>query len=751
MCENEKDLHNKINGVYKLLNNSDSPDLIEIELDEDSDNLILAYSKYNENNQKMIEELKNETDKNVKNLRRLNEFEGDVKSGKIKLGCTDDLQKIYFDKKLANKKIKKLLEGIDPNEKTVKDFVFDNTKPENSEEYLKEIGSLEKYEQMKMEKLEGILKKEIDDGKKKEEELVKLRKFKDDVSKGVNKDGVISDFEDIYNKNFGVTQQNKLILEMIDEEDKKWNPFPYKKETYKTSEEYIKMINEFFDYQNKTIEKILNKYALQKVANNTDKIKLNEIIEKQKKDLKRLNEFEQDVMSGKNKIGANKDLKDIYETELKNSRNSKSIIDQLYPEEKLKPFEYENQKPETPEHYIKYISEMNTYQYTNMERIKTKLSSMVLSSKKGEAEKEKEIQALKKYKEDVISGKIKIGALADLKKIHEDYLGHSKLLKQGFKLSEDDDNPYKKFHFEDKTPESPEEYIAQIEEMNQFMKDYINKLKKRIDDMMDELRALRKSNNDNKLKIGEINIEKDGIKAELGSSQAANIKLKEKITSMEVELSSMKSKSVSASSLQVILKSSMEARTELNHITTLISKIETIDEFNYNISEENCQLLVKSITENTNIINRKITDLKPLIKNMQSTDTMITLDILNRLESMKETYLEVYGNIIDDDVDDNSEVDMSNAKGNEQILKYIYQNIDFLTESYEELQDSVELKVNNLIQARNKILQQRDKYHESCDDLTRENNKKTALIGKLQVKLYMCMTVLDNLEKLKTA
>ena len=746
----EQTLHLELHSSYELLKKQKSPNFVEENItEENSSNYLNSFEKYNESSKKMISELKEEMDKKNKELARLLEFENNVKTGKIKLGATEDLKLIYNNKKLANKKIKILLEAIDPSEKQNKDFVFDNNNPENSEEYIKEIDSLEKYEKLKMQKLEGILENEIEDNKKKSEELEKLRKFKEDVEKGINKDGVISDFAAIYDQNFIVTQQNKEILELIDPEDKQWNPFPHKKETYKTSEEYIKMINEFHDYQKKTILAIKNKYNLQKNKFDLEKEKLNENFEKQKKELDRLNQFEQDVLSGKNKIGANKDLKSIYETELKNSRNMKTIIEKLFEEEKSKPFQFENQKPEVPEHYIKYISEMNIYQYESMDKIKVKLDSSGLSSKKEMEEKEKEIAELKKFKEDTHSGKIKIGALEDLKRIHEHALNHARNLKKGFRLTENPDEEYEKFIFEDKTPDSPEAYIQNIEDMNVFMKDYIVKLKKRIDDMMDELRELRSLNNKNKLKLTETETEKNKLKTANETSQSAILTLKQKITEIEASLTLQANKAVSSSSLQTLLKSSMQARSELNHITTLVSKLETTDEFNYNITEESPQTLITYITENTSKINQQINDLKPLLKKNTSTDSMLVLGILNELESYKEAYLEVYGNIIDDDVEDTSEVEMSEAKGSEQIVKFIYQDLEFLNSNVEEFQDDVEGKVNKLVEARNKILQQRDKYHESCDDLTRENNKKTALIGKLQVKLYMAMTVLDNLEKMK--
>lgn len=63
--------------------------------------------------------------------------------------------------------------------------------------------------------------------------------------------------------------------------------------------------------------------------------------------------------------------------------------------------------------------------------------------------------------------------------------------------------------------------------------------------------------------------------------------------------------------------------------------------------------------------------------------------------------------------------------------------------------ERISTNIREILQdAKNDILAQKEKLQLVVDDLTDDVNQKTTLIGKLQVKIYMLLSVIDHREKM---
>ncbi len=531
-----------------------------------------------------------------------------------------------------------------------------------------------------------------------EKEIDRLKNFETDIKSGKNKKYARQDYKEVYEKSRKNLKNLHKILDYFMNQS-----FEYRSNIFSerdVSTEYLVGIH-------KNLDETQNIYR-----NLGDMVKdINKANDKLKRTIG-------EVKSGNNKEYVIDDFKDIYDD---TRRINNEIMDLYEKNYKKKPIQ---RKPtinnQDPESYIAAVKKLNdnshdilgdlgVYSTTNNNKLKD----------------------LQNFKDEVMSGKNKIGALDDLKRIYGENLENTRNLKRHLNLLEEKKPDEGTFFFEDEEePYNPQDYIDRIEDLNKFQKKYIQKLKDRIKDLNDLLNQTLDENNKQKRELSEIEADKFRLEKE------------------NKQLKFEKDKSVDNSKLQKILKDSIQTRENLNKLLGILSDKEVADKFSYNTNEDSNKLLTVYIQENAKIIKFKSASIEPLLADQNKSDPNVLMNILKKLEKLKEFIIEFTEDNIDLEVDDNTRVDMQKASEPDLAIKYINNDINFTEELLDNLFNGIEEKINVLIRAKNEILNEKVKIKYQAEDLAKEINKKTALIGKLQVKMYMLMSVLENMESI---
>lgn len=95
---------------------------------------------------------------------------------------------------------------------------------------------------------------------------------------------------------------------------------------------------------------------------------------------------------------------------------------------------------------------------------------------------------------------------------------------------------------------------------------------------------------------------------------------------------------------------------------------------------------------------------------------------------------------------DESGVDISKAKTEEEVIETINSNIRYIQSTFDDFEDFINGRINILTKVKDEALKKKEQLQILVDDLQAEVNKKTNLVGKLQVKIYMLISILEHKE-----
>ena len=345
--------------------------------EESPDQYLDAVNRSIKSSNKIIYELEGVLKNSNQEVERLRIFEKEVKEGKNKEAALKDFKKIYQSSKDN-------LKGVVRNvEKARGDMVDDNVSMIIDDDPKDLLNAIETNND-KIHAYNRELNNLINDL---QDEVERLKRFEKEAKEGKSKERVVEDFKQIMN-------DNKDLQNDIESALKKATGQGRSKEfdisvSGKDPDIYLEAINKY------------NERSRQDIGN------LIQALNEKNVELKKLQQFEKDVLDGNNKVGALKDLKELCKENMelakKNKENAEKAGDTNFYDNLDFDFDSDN-----PNHYIAYIKETqaanrryNDSIDKDIDKLKGKNKKLNLDIKNYEGDLE-EVTTIKKKQETTI-------------------------------------------------------------------------------------------------------------------------------------------------------------------------------------------------------------------------------------------------------------------------------------------------------------------------------------------------------------
>ena len=702
--ENEKNAKNNKVEIEKLKNILENTGKVSTEVKEllvlAKESLLLSEIRIDLESKnpdlyiESIENLQTKTISDIRNLKSLvkanqaeldqhRAFEADFKHGKMKDGSLNDFRFILG-------KVEKIRENVNELKVALKmeDAVFEVERMdyENGDDYIEAIGLSVKESNKDLGEIEGILRDY-------NTEVERLRIFEKEIREGKNKEFALKDFKEIYNKS---RENLKGMFRNIEKAQNE--PFNDNLSQIHGSEQTGKDVltaihsnmNKWETY-NKTLERRI--------------VDLNDENE-------RLKRFEKDVKTGKNKEAATEDFKLL----LKQNKTLYQEIKATY--DKANNGQSQDEltidiSAKDPQLYIEAITKYHNASIKHVSELRDLL-----------VKNNNELKRLKNFEESVLSGENKQGALKELKRLCGDIVETAKESKNNVEKAIDI-KVYDMYEYDPDNP-NPNYHIAYIDDSLGKLKRYNQNTSEGIDKL--------------KEKLAKANEEKKKYEIDLEEYDEV-IKRKDKeVVVLSQKLEKAEADAIDLDQFYTILQNGNKIIKNMNLLISESSGERLDDEVFYSESETNVQVLVRTLNSQIVLIDNKFEKLKGCIGSAgDKTNPIELIKLLNKVEEFKSKFREYHEIVINDDVEDPTNVDISQAKTADITINFINEDIDFLSNILDEFIDYNDSKINNLIARRNEILTEKEKIHALYTDALEDMNKKTMLIGSLQVKLFILM------------
>jgi hypothetical protein len=231
-------------------------------------------------------------------------------------------------------------------------------------------------------------------------------------------------------------------------------------------------------------------------------------------------------------------------------------------------------------------------------------------------------------------------------------------------------------------PQDAEELLERIGETNKFLNDYIKKLRDRNHDIFEQL-------------------QQEIRKGQEQEDQIVYLKQSQEETQLKYE----KEKTITQN-LKYVFKQVVSNQREINKLIRRVDESAGTDEGRYDIHDE--ETIIDQLQDCAKLNYEKLQTLNEKLENFNSADSTGDFKkILAQTEQVKETLMECYEEIIELDIDDESGAN-KDALEQEEIIDSINKNVNFILESLEELSEQGAERINILIEAKKKILEEKE-------------------------------------------
>lgn len=687
----------KVNNEVKELLVITKEDLLvsEIRVDLESKNPDLYIESILNLHQKSISDirhLKSLIKETRAELEQLKAFESEFKKGKNREGSLNDYRFILGKVEKVRENITEVKIALRMENAVFEIEPLDYEKPDD---YIEGISRSVKESNKDINELLDILKDY-------NREVERLRIYEREVREGKNKEGALKDFKDIYNKskdNLKATLRNVEKAQNDIYNDNLSQIFT----ADHTSKDLLNAI-----YGNMSKWEQYNKILERKIAD------LNEENE-------RLKRFEKDVKSGKNKDAVVDDLKQILKQKKDLYLDIRSALDKARNERSKDELSIEVSAKD-PMLYLEAISKYHDASTKCISELRDLMTKNNV-----------ELKRLQILENEVNSGENKVGALKDLRRVCLELVELAKSSKITVEKATDI-KVYDMFDY-DSDNKNPNYHIAYID-------DSLNKLKRYNKDTTDGIDKLKDRLN----KTAD-----ERKKFEIDAAEYVEvIKRKEsEVKTITARLEKNDANALDFDQFVSILRNSNKIIKNMNMLTAEASGEHFADEVYFSESETSTSVLIRALNTQITLIDSKFEKLKVSVGSASDRSNPIELlKVLNKLEEFKGQFFDYYQMIADDKIEDPTHVDIIQARKSENCIRFLNADIDFLLSIIETFIESNNSKINNLVMRRNEILAEKEKIHTLYTDTMQEVNKKTTLIGSLQVKLFVLMEQIEiNVKK----
>lgn len=701
ILNDEIDANNLIRGAYRFIR-PDYPAMQQPSLGNVTNPLIYidSINGVNSKTKNLIKELTDAVEKLCNEKAKLQSQLNDLKGQRSAAQYLHDLQTIFNNTDKLNAQL-----GETYGKLPLVSQVFETTNikvdSSNPDDYTDAINKYIKKATKNMKDMSDWLD---NNGK----ELQRLRDFERDVRSGNYKMNALDDLREIHKRMRSNLDFEKSILEVV---------------LHSSGIHSKSVIIDYEDKPDDHLAAIFSYFMKWDRTNNELKDKIVALLE----ELEKLRKFERDVKSGKYMDNCLKEfIKIMDENRLltdnirANLERAQSSNDRSNIEANKSSFEIKvnmNSSVSVLEAINKYHD--NSLKYNN--NLKEEIERML-----------GELKRLQKFEKDVLSGANKAAALGDFIKIFNSERNNGMLAKDVLETISQRKTA-ETFNYPTNTND-PHQYLTCIFEIQDQLKRLLDSIRDSGAKLYDELKSLKE--------------ERDKLKME--RDKYANLaKLREEELEVTVKrLKSAEADSVSAETLRTILSNEIKIRRNLNTILEVVGERVVVDSFNFSLAETDIKVLVSNINSTIDVINRRTEEIQLALGNRKTAvDPSLVLRILEKIEAYKHQFRDYFEIACDEAYPDTSPAPSSVNLSYEKAADYISKDIDFISRMLDDFRESNDTRFRNIVRTLNQVKEEKVKIETLFHDLQIELNKKSGLVGKLQIKLFMATSFLHKLVK----
>ena len=638
-----------------------------------------------------VRSIKNHVKHLNNDLEHLRELEDKMKEGKSKGAALNDYRFILKKAEKLRENLTNVTKLTDLPALSFKDKSGINS--DNPDDYIDAYNISNKDSNKTAYELEAYLRDY-------NQEVERLRVFEKEVKAGLNKEASRRDFQEIHKK---CKQNLKDTIKCVE----------------RAKDDIInENVSQIFDDSPSGVLDAI--YINQEQAKQYNR-ELFDLVSDLKDENDRLKKFEQDVKNGKNKEGMLDDLKRIMS-------QSKELNDEI----KITKEKANNKKGRTDLSIMATGKDPNTY-LEALNKYHEKSLEDIIDLRELINKNNAELKKLQKFQEAVLNGENKIGALQDLKKLCQDNV---KIAKDNKETTEKagETSFFDNLDFDMET-DNPNHFIAYIEETQAAMRKYNKELKRGLEKQKEHNERLKR--------------EFKGKEDECEEYIAINRKQEVTIIELEGKMESLQKASVSNSTLVELINCNNDTIEYANSIISERTEVKETNIVKFDEEEKDSSVLIEKLFQQISVLKIKYAQLKETESPGGKVDIDELVDILKKLESFKEEFLDAYETITMDTIDDTTNVDLTQANTEENVIEFLKEDAEFFNESIEVFKDELDLTVSNLTKKKNELLNENEKLKTLLNDLQEDLSVKTMLLGKLQVKLLIVLGYVGSLEENK--
>jgi hypothetical protein len=346
-----------------------------------------------------------------------------------------------------------------------------------------------------------------------------------------------------------------------------------------------------------------------------------------------------------------------------------------------------------------------------------------------------ELKRLQKFEKDVLSGANKAAVLGDFIKIFNNERNNGMLAKEVLEIISQRKTP-EIFNYPTNTND-PHQYLTCIFEIQEQLKRLLDNIRESGASLHNELKVLKE--------------ERDKLKMERDKYASLAKQREEELEITAKRLKSVESESVSAETLRVILSNQIKIRRNLNTIFEVVGERVVVDSFNFSLAENDTKILVTNINSTIEVINRRTEEIQMALGNRKSAvDPSLVLKILEKIEAYKHQFRDYFEMSCDEAYPDTAPAPSSVGLSYEKAVDYISKDVDFITHMLDDYREANNTRFRTIVKTLNQVKEEKMKIDTLFHDLQIELNKKSGLVGKLQIKLFMATSFLHKLIKERT-